>query len=302
MKRNQITVIIGIVLAVVFAFLLFSFQVRTTEVAVVTTFSKPTRDITEPGGPNFRWPWPIQKVYFFDKRVQTFEDKFTQDYTADKTTLLTSVFIGWRITDPKLFFPKFKGGSVLEAEKILGDLVRNAKTATVGKHPLSDFVSVTGGGTNFVAIENEMRDAIRSRVEANNYGIAVDFLGIKRLGFPEPVTQDVFTQMTSERQVLIEQLQRDGEARAQMIRSDADRRAAEMVAVAKGKATEIRGKGEVEAAKSLPVFQQNPELASFFFQLTALEESLKDRSTLIFDQSNVPFNLFRGVTTNMTIK
>jgi membrane protease subunit HflC len=301
MKRNQITVLIGAVLVLIFGLLLFTFQVRTTEVAVVTTFSKPTRDITEPGAYH-RLPWPIQKVYFFDKRVQSFEDHFTQDYTADKTTLLTSVYIGWRITDPKMFFPKFKGGSVTEAEKILGDLVRNAKTATVGKHALSDFVSVTGGGTNFVAIENEMLDAIRSRVQANNYGIAVDFLGIKRLGFPEPVTQDVFTQMTSERQVLIEQLQRDGEARAQMIRSDADRRAAEMLAVAKGKATEIRGKGEAEAVKSLATFQQSPELASFFFRLTALEDSLKDRATLIFDQNNVPFDLFRGVTTNMTTK
>jgi hypothetical protein len=103
-------------------------------------------------------------------------------------------------------------------------------------------------------------------------------------------------------EVLIEQLQRDGEARAQMIRSDADRRAAESIAVAKGKATEIRGKGEVEAAKSLSTFQQNPELASFFFRLTALEESLKDRSTLIFDQGNVPFDLFRGVTTNLMTK
>jgi membrane protease subunit HflC len=301
MKRNRLILLIGTIVVAIFGLLVFLFQVRTTEVAVVTRFSKPTRNITEPGA-YWRWPYPIEKVYRFDKRVQTFEDKFTQDYTSDKTTLLTSVYIGWRITDPKEFFPKFRGGSVEEAEKILGDLVRNAKTATVGKHALSDFVSVNGGGTNFIAIENEMLEAVRSRVQTNNYGIVIDFLGIKRLGFPEPVTQDVFAQMTSERQVLIEQLQRDGEARAQMIRSDADRRAAEMMAVAKGNATEIRGKGEVEAAKSLSTFQQNPELASFFFRLSALEELLKGQTTLIFDQQNVPFDLFRGVTTNLMTK
>lgn len=301
MKRNKITLLIGAILVLIFGLLLFTFQVRTTDVAVVTTFSKPTRDITEPGA-YARLPWPIQRVHYFDKRVQSFEDKFTQDYTADKNTLLTSVYVGWRITDPKLFFPKFKGGSIIEAQKILGDLVRNAKTATVGRHPLTDFVSVNSGGTNFVAIENEMLEAVRSRVQANNYGIAVEFLGINKLGFPEPVTQDVFSQMSSERQVLIEQLQRDGESRAQMIRSDADRRAAEMTAVAKGQATEIRGKGEIEAVKSLAIFQQSPELASFFFRLTALEESLRDRATLIFDQGNVPFDLFRGVTTNLMTK
>ena len=41
-----------------------------------------------------------------------------------------------------------------------------------------------------------------------------------------------------------------------------------------------------------------PELAGFLFRLTALEESLKDRSTLIFDQQTPPFDLFRGFSTN----
>ncbi len=300
MTRNRITLLIGAVLIVMFALLLFVFQVRTTQVAVVTTFGNPTRPVPNPG-PYLKWPWPIQKVYYFDKRVQSFEDKLTQDYTADKNTLLTSVYIGWRITDPKAFFPKFAGGSVTEAEKTLGGIVRSAKTATVGRHPLSDFVSVSSG-TNFVAIENEMLDAIRQQVHANNYGIEIDFLGIKKLGFPENVTQDVFGQMTAERQVLIDQLQREGEARAQMIRSDAERRAAEMLAVAKGKATEIRGKGEAEAIKSLAVFQQNPQLANFLFRLAALEEALKDRSTLVFDQQRPPFDLLGGISTNALAK
>ncbi|MGN6555690.1 MAG: protease modulator HflC [Verrucomicrobiota bacterium] len=303
MKRNPLTLVIGILLVLIFGLLLFTFQVRTTQVAVVTTFGKPTRDVMEPGSlPYGKLPWPIQKVYYFDNRVQNYEDRLTQDYTADKVSLLTSVYIGWRITNPKEFFPKFAGGSVTEAEKILGGLVHNAKTAIVGKHPLSDFVSVNSGGTNFNAIEKEMLATIQAQVQANNYGISVDFLGIKKLGFPESVTQEIFAQMTGERQVLIEQLQREGEAQAQMIRSDADRRAAEMLASARGVATEIRGKGEAEAIKSLEVFQKNPELASFLFRLSSLEDSLKERSTLIFDQQTPPFDLFRGFSTNRMMK
>ena len=297
MKRNRITLVIGALLILIFALLLFVFQVRTTQVAVVTTFSKPTRSISEPG-PYLKWPWPIQRVYYFDKRVQTYKDQFTEDYTADKNTLLTSVYMGWRISNPQAFFPKFRGGSVTEAEKILGGLVHNAKTATVGKHPLTDFVSVSGGGTNFLAIEQEMLEAVRSQVATNDYGVTIEFLGIMKLGFPEPVTQDVFNQMTSERQRLIERLQREGDAQAQMIRSDADRRAAEMIAVAQGQAKKIEGEGQVQAAKYLSAFRQNPELANFLFRLTALEESLKERSTLIFDSQMPPFDLFRGFTTN----
>jgi membrane protease subunit HflC len=298
MKRNTLTLVIGALLVIVFGLLLFTFQVRTTEVAIVTTFGKPSGDGKTNAGFYVKAPWPIQKVYYFDKRVQSFEDKFTQDYTSDKVTLLTSVYVGWRITDPKLFYPKFPGGSVTEAEKTLSGIVRNAKTAVVGKHELADFVSVNSDTTNFAKIESEMLAGIQSQLQANNYGIAVDFLGIKKLGFPESVTQDIFGQMTSERQVLIERLQREGEAQAQMIKSDADRRAAEMLAAARGTATEIRGKGEAEAVNAWTVFQKNPELASFLFRINAMEESLKDKSTLVFDAQTPPFDLFRGFTTN----
>jgi len=63
----------------------------------------------------------------------------------------------------------------------------------------------------------------------------------------------------------------------------------------KRQAIQIHGQGEAEAAKSLSVFQQNPGLASFLFRLTALEGSMKDRTTLIFDPSTPPFDLFRGI-------
>src|ERR1035438_138497 len=91
MKRNPLTLVIGLVLILIFGFLLFSFQVRTTEVAVVTTFGKPTRPITEPGI-YAKAPWPIQKVWTFDQRVQIFEDRLTAGLTSDNFSLLTSVY------------------------------------------------------------------------------------------------------------------------------------------------------------------------------------------------------------------
>src|SRR5205809_4187873 len=136
MKRNLLTLMIGALLIIVFCLLLFVFQVRQSEVAVVTTFGKPTRPITDPGA-HLKWPWPIQKVYKFDQRVQNFEDKLTEGLTQDSFNLLTSVYVGWKITEPKAFFPKFASGSIPEAEKVLEGLLRSAKSAVIGKHPLS---------------------------------------------------------------------------------------------------------------------------------------------------------------------
>lgn len=302
MKRNALTITIGALLIVIFFLLLFTFQVRQSEVAVVTTFGKPTRPVDQPG-PYLKWPWPIQTVYKFDRRIQNFEDdKFEEVLTADSFNLLTMVYVGWRIKDAKAFFPKFPNGSIAEAEKTLKSRVGNAKSAVFSGHPLSDLVSPSETGAKFSQIEKEIMDIVQAGLTANNYGIEIEFLGIKKLGLPESVTTEVFTRMRSERQIRISKSQNEGDAEAAKIRSAADRQAAEMVNNADAEATRIRGLGEAEAAKSLAVFQQNPELASFLFRLSALEASLKERATLIFDQQEQPFDLFRGLPTNSVPK
>ena len=52
----------------------------------------------------FKWPFPIQNVYRFDKRVHTFEDAFEQMLTRDGNNILANVFVGWTISDPIAFF------------------------------------------------------------------------------------------------------------------------------------------------------------------------------------------------------
>jgi len=294
MKRNPFTIVVGVLLIVVFGLLLFVFQVRQSQVAVVTRFGAPARDKTEPGA-YFNWPWPIEKVYWFDQRIQNFEDdKLDEALTADSYNLLTMVYVGWRIKDPAVFFPKFAGGSITEAEKAIKSLVRNAKSAVIGRHPLGDLVNADEKQLKFDAIEQEIKGIIQQQVAAGNYGIEIEFLGLKKLGLPEGVTTAVFDRMKSERERIASKSQYEGEAEAQKIRSDAEREAAKLLADAEAQATDIKGKGEAEAAKSLTAFQQHPELANFLFRLKALESSLKERSTLIFDQQTPPFDLFRG--------
>jgi membrane protease subunit HflC len=292
------TIVIGAVLIVIFALLLFIFQVRQSEVAVVTTFGKPTAQPYDKPGAYFKWPWPIQKVYKFDQRVQNFEDKFSENLTADNNNLLTSVYVGWRISDAATFFPKFAGGSVTAAQQMLESMLRSAKSAVVGKHPLSDFVNADAKQLKFDAIENEIEQAVQSQLQTNNCGIEITFLGIKKLGLPENVTETVFQRMTSELQILISRFKYEGEAEAQKIKSAADRQAAETIANAEADATRIRGEGEAEAAKMLPVFQQNPELANFLLRIGALQQSLNQRATLIFDERTPPFDLFQHLPTN----
>jgi modulator of FtsH protease HflC len=303
MKRNLLTLVIGLILIGIFGLLLFVFQVRQSQVAMVTTFGKPTRTITEPGA-HFKLPWPIQKVYKFDQRVQNFEDRLTEGLTHDSFNLLTSVFVGWKISDPAAFFRVFAGTAnpIAEAERNLEQRLGSVKTAIVGNHPLGDFVSTTDNGTNFVLIEREMLTSIQDQVQANHWGLDIIFLGFKKLQLPESVSKTVFERMQSERKVLATRSESEGDAEATKIRSEANSKAAQVLSEADSQATQIRAEGEAKAAESLTVFKQNPELANFIFRLNALEGSLKDRSILIFDQHTPPFDLFRGASTNLLNK
>lgn len=294
MKKSLATFVIAAVLVVIFVLLLFTFQVRQSEVAVVTTFGKPTSDITEPGL-YFKWPWPVQQVYKFDQRVQTFEDKFSERPTADSALLLSSVYVGWKISDAKAFFPKFPGGSVAAAQRQLEDIVGSAKAAVVGNHNLADFVNANPRDLKFDQIEAEIKDTVQAKLATNNYGIEVEFLGLHKLGLPENVTQAVFDRMKSERNKYISEAQFKGEEEAAKIKSAAEREASDTINNAKAVATRIEGEGEAEAVKSLKVFQQNPDLAVFQLRLAALKQSLNQKSTLILDERTPPFDLFRNL-------
>jgi membrane protease subunit HflC len=293
-KKNAITFAIAAVLVVIFVLLLFTFQVRQSEVVVVSTFLKPTDTITN-AGLFVKWPWPVQSITRFDQRVQIFEDKFSENYLADNTLLLSSVFVGWRISDGRQFMNVFKNGSTVTAQQHLEEILRSAKLAVMGQHKLADFVNSDASQLKFNDIEKEIQTSVEKELAKNNYGISVEFLGIKRIGLPESVTQAVFDRMKAERSTLISASQFGGEAEATKIRSAAERQAADVVANAQAEAKRIEGEGQAEAAKTLAVFQANPDLAVFLLQLDTLKSSLGDKSTLIFDERTPPFDLFRNL-------
>ena len=295
MKRNPITIITGAVLAVIFVCMLFTFQVRQTEVAVVTTFGKYSRSITNAGF-QFRLPWPIQKIYEFDNRIQTFERKFDQAFTKDQISLIISVYVGWRVADPRMFLESFNG-DITKAEQTLEPVVRNAKSGVIGQTAFSDLISTNQAELRFDEVETKMLDAIQTQVR-RTYGIQIEILGVKRLNLPASVTSTVFERMRAERQRLVSKYQSEGERAAKVIRATADGQANEITARAKSEAIKIAGEAETKAAEYYETFKKEPDLAVFWFQLKALEPSLKERSSLILGPQTVPFNLLNGVSGN----
>jgi membrane protease subunit HflC len=297
MKKNYLSIAVGAVLLVIFALLLVVFQVRQTEVVMVTTFGKSTRDVSEPG-PYLKWPWPIQRVHRFDKRIHSFEDSFDEMLTKDERNLMVMVYAGWTIADPKLFLPRFGDGSVAEAERALQVLITSHKSAVIGKHPLADLVNTDEKQLKFVEIEQEILAEVKPKALAS-YGIGIKFVGIKRLGLPEKVTEKVFDRMKSERTLLVNRIKYEGEEQANLIRTVADKERDRLLSEAEAAATRIRGNADADASKAFSVFKQNPELANLLLKFNALEALLTNRTTLILDQRTPPFDLLHQFTTNL---
>jgi membrane protease subunit HflC len=290
MKNNPLTLATGAVVVLIFAAMLFAFQVRQTEVVIVTTLGRYSRSIEQPGL-YFRLPWPIQNVHRYDNRVRNLEKKYEQTTTADARIIVIEVFLGWRVKDPRQFLEYF-GESVAEAERNLEIQLRTAKNNTVGSHPLSDFISVDPQALKFDAIETEMLEEVRKATA--NFGVEIVLLGIKQIGLPESITTKVFERMKAERERLVKQFQGEGEKEAISIRSEADLRREQILAEADARARQILGEAEARAAAQLKTFEQNTELAVFLLKLDALEQSLKERATLVLDPRTPPFDLLQG--------
>jgi membrane protease subunit HflC len=287
MKRKPLTLAVALVLLIIFGLMLFVYQVRLSEVAVVTFFGKIAQVKTDPG-PALRLPYPIEQVFTLDQKIQNFEGKFEQIKLHDQNIILLSVYVGYRISDPAVFFRKFLNGSIPEAEKSLDDLVRSSKNEVAGRHDFSDFISTDKQQMKFPRIEQEILDEVQKRVNDLKYGVEIKFIQIKKIGLPESVTQNVFDRMSSERQFYISQIQSEGELASTKIRSAADSTAAKLLYDADAQSFVIRGEGEAQMMKSLEVLQQNPNLAAFNMQISAMEQFLKKKTTLVLDLSTSP--------------
>ena len=287
MKKNYVTLTIGVILVVIFGFMLLTYQVRHTEVAIRTTFGKASKNNIGEGF-HFRFPWPINEVYKFDKRIQSSEWTFEETSTTEGKPILVKVFATWRISNALQFFKSFRGDLTLADEK-LEDTVRSAQNAVIADYTFEQIVNTNADLLKLGEIEDKMRG--QASADTSHFGIEIRMVGIKRLGLPAAVTSAVFERMKAERQARIKEIEAEGEREAKMLKAEADLKANEILAKAEAQAKVLRGEAEAASAKYYKEFEKNPELANFLFNLNALEGSLKENATLILDPNTPPFNL-----------
>ncbi|MBN1865006.1 MAG: protease modulator HflC [Victivallales bacterium] len=284
------TVLLGCVVGLIFLVAIFSFQLNSTEYAVVSTLGQ-VKDIKEPGL-HFRLPFPIQKIYRFDNRQRCFEGnvgKIEETLTADKNNIIVGIFVNYRVSDPVTLFKSER--TVEQAENNLNSLMRSSKNEVVGKYNFSDFIN-TEDKNLLPKIEQDIEDLL-APVALRNYGLEISNVGIKSLGIPEKVTGEVVKRMKSERNAASDAFRQEGKRLAQKIRDEADKEKKETLSLAEAKAKIIRAEGDAQAAAHYAVFMEEPELAVFLKKLDSLKKIMESRTTLVIDTDTAPFDLLR---------
>lgn len=294
--KNLGTVLAAAFLAVVLLLYMCTFQVRFTEVAIKKTFGRLTREaITEPGL-KFKWPYPIQTVVVYDKRIRVLEDRTEETRTVDGKNVLLTTFTAWRIDEATKFHTNFPQG-VADGERKLRTTVVTHKHAVVGNRTFDEFVSTDPSKRRIRDIERELLAALQKDAY-REYGIEVVDFGIKKLGLPESVTVAIFDSMKSHEQAKAARYTAEGEARANDIVANANAAKDRIMAAAQKQADEIVAEAQEVVGEYYKEFDEHPELRIFLDNLRSMAEALQSRTTLIIDTEKPPWDIFKEEARN----
>ncbi|MGD0551420.1 MAG: SPFH domain-containing protein [Sedimentisphaerales bacterium] len=288
MKNITITIFI-VLLFVILALVFTMFQVRETESALVMTFGKATRQITEPGL-YFKWPPPIEMVQKFDSRSRGLVAEMGETPTKGAVPIIVNTFIVWRVAEPLAFFNAV--GTISEAENKLITQISDTQNKVIGRHDFSEFVNSDPAKIKLDEIEKEMLAEIQKAVRSD-YGIEIKTIGIRQLKISEDVSKDVFERMKAERNRRTEATIAEGNAASKKIVTDALSMQTELLAAAEARAKAIRAQGDAEAAQYYKLLEQDPQLAMFLRDIDALKKILEQRATVVISADTEPFKLLR---------
>lgn len=302
MKERKLTVLLAVVVAVFLVLYLVIYQVRINQVVVHYRLGRVLKVVNARGrqaGWHFKWPYPIDTLRRFDRRVQVFEGKLAETATSDPVNVIPRVYVAWRIANADEFVRALGREESVAVEAVvnrLKDIANTGISSSIGRYPFSALVSTNPKELKLAEIEKEANEYLSKRAMDQYHVEIVDF-GIKRIALPQDVTKKVFDRMKKERERVRDDFRARGDAEAKKIVARAEMKREEILAQARAKAKETIAEGEVKAAEFLPVFAQNRELHEFLIKLDAMAQVSKDaekdqnKPVFILDTKTNPYSI-----------
>lgn len=263
------------------------FTVPQTQQALVLQFGSIVRSEQDPGL-KFKIPL-VQDVVFLEKRVLDVDPPVEPVLLADQKRLEVDAFARYRITDPVLFYQRFR--TEANAQSRLASIVNSSLRRVLGSVTLLAVLS-----QDRAKVMAQIKEQVNAEARAN--GMEIVDVRIRRADLPEATSQSVYQRMSSERAREAAEARAQGQEQAQQIRSRAERERTVILAEAQRDSQVLRGEGDNQAIRILAdAAGRNPDFYQFYRSLEAYRTALKNENTsLVLSPDSEFFRFFDSMS------
>lgn len=273
----------GIILVVLIVALANVYIVKENEYRIVRQFGEVVKFESDPGI-YMKIPF-IQSIETLPKSLQTYDMTQEEINTFDKKRIIIDNYAVWRVTDPKALISNAR--SLTNAEARMEEFIYSVLRTELGKLQYEEIINDEKSSRG--SINDTVTEQVNKLLKADNYGIEVVDVRIRRTDLPADNEQAVYTQMISDREKIAQQYLSEGDAEKNRIMAQTDREVQEMLAAAKKDAALITAEGESEAAKIYnQAFSKDPEFYSLYRTLESYKKTIGE-DTVIILPSDSPY-------------
>jgi membrane protease subunit HflC len=272
-------------IAAIGALVFFSvFIVKEVNQAIVLQFGDPKRIILEPGL-NFKIPF-IQNVVFLDKRILNLDTPPEEVIASDQKRLIVDAFARFKIVDPLKFY--ISVGNERVARSRLSTIINSRIRNVLGQQRLQTLLSEDR--TKQMSL---IQDGVNN--EAENFGIKIVDVRIKRADLPQANSDAIFRRMQTEREREAKEFRAKGAEMAITITSTADKEVTVILADAEKHSEIMKGEGDGLRNKIFAdAFGRDPEFFAFYRAMQAYEKALIGGDTSLILSPDSEFFKFFG--------
>jgi membrane protease subunit HflC len=270
---NRLPIVVLIVALLLLLSSSIFYRVLEVETAVKLRFGELVEANIKPGL-HLKIPFAdvIRKV---DRRLLTLDARPESFYTVEKKRLEVDSFVKWRVVEVEKYYLATNGDEE-RAKVLLANRVNNDLRDEVGLRTLHEVVA---------GERDQMMATLTERLHEaamTDFGIEVIDVRVKRIDFPQEVSNDVYNRMRADREKEAQQYRSEGLELAEKIRADADREKVVIEADAYRKAELTRGDGDAKAAEIYAeAYNQDPEFYAFSRRLKAYEASFSNKGDVL---------------------
>ena len=262
------------------------FVVQEINQAIVLQFGDPKKIITKPGL-NYKIPF-IQNVVYLDRRVLNLDNPPEEVIAADQKRLIVDAFTRFRIVDPLKFYISLGNENV--ARSRLATIINSRIRGVLGTQELATLLSVDRA-KHMATIQQNVN------IEAENFGITIVDVRIKRADLPQANSEAIFKRMQTEREREAKEFRAQGAEMAAKITSTADKEVTVILANANKQSEIMKGEGDGQRNKIFAnAFGRDPQFFGFYRAMQSYEKALIGGDTSLILSPDSDFFKFFGKT------